>query len=234
MAELDDPDFELDVLYGVNGLADGLPGWARSAVTLVGEWGLPLVLVGLVLVAWLLVRRRPDAAQAVPGCLWALLAAGVTCLANVPIRSFVARSRPHENHPDLTVLIPEKDGYSFVSDHAGVAMAIAVGLFLVHRTLGLLALALALAQGVARVVLGVHYPTDVVGGYALGMAVALLLAPLALAALTPLVRLGAGTRWLGWLLGPSGTAASRLAGGNAAVGRGPAQPAGTGRPARSG
>ncbi|SOD66555.1 undecaprenyl-diphosphatase [Streptomyces zhaozhouensis] len=212
MAERDDPDFELDVLYEVNGLAERLPGWGRSLVNLVGETGLPLALLALVVVAWGLVRRRPDAPQAVPGCLWALLAAGLTWLANAPIREFVARPRPVENHPDLTVLLEGKDGYAFVSDHAGVAMAIAVALFLVHRTLGLVAFALALAQGVARVVMGVHYPTDVVGGYALGMAVALLLAPLATAVLTPLVRVAAGSRWFGWLSRPGDTTAGRAAG----------------------
>ena len=35
--------------------------------------------------------------------------------------------------------------------------------------------------------MGVHYPTDVIGGFALGTAVALLLAPLALALLTRLM-----------------------------------------------
>lgn len=212
MAELGDPDFELDLLHEVNGLAERLPGWARSVVVFVGDAGLPLAMVALVLLGWLLVRRRSDAAQAVPGCLWALTAAGLTCLANVPIRAFVARPRPHENHPDLVVLVEGKDGYAFVSDHAGVAMAIAVALFLVHRALGLVAFALALVQGVARVVMGVHYPTDVVGGYALGMAVALLLAPLAMATLTPLVSAGASTRWLGWLARPGGSAAGRVAG----------------------
>jgi undecaprenyl-diphosphatase len=46
--------------------------------------------------------------------------------------------------------------------------------------------------------MGVHYPTDVVGGFALGTAVALLLAPLAMALLTPLVTAvgGSGAGWL--------------------------------------
>lgn len=46
--------------------------------------------------------------------------------------------------------------------------------------------------------MGVHYPTDVIGGFALGTAVALLLAPLALALLTPVLsavaRSGRGAR----------------------------------------
>jgi undecaprenyl-diphosphatase len=36
--------------------------------------------------------------------------------------------------------------------------------------------------------MGVHYPTDVVGGFALGTAVALLLSPLAMALLAPLMK----------------------------------------------
>ncbi|UED84911.1 phosphatase PAP2 family protein [Streptomyces profundus] len=202
MAGLDHPDFELDVLYEINGLAERLSGRTRDVVTFVGEYGLPFVLVALVGLGWLLVRRRADAPQAVAGCFWALLAAGLTWAANVPIRAFVARPRPHESHAELIPMVDGRDGYSFVSDHAGAATAIAVALFLVHRVLGLVALGLALLQGAARVLMGVHYPTDVIGGFALGMAVALLLAPLGMALLTPLVRALAGVGWLGWLARP--------------------------------
>ena len=47
--------------------------------------------------------------------------------------------------------------------------------------------------------MGVHYPTDVIGGFALGTAVALLLAPLAMMLLTPLTTTIAGSR-VGWLI----------------------------------
>ncbi|MDT0343406.1 phosphatase PAP2 family protein [Streptomyces litchfieldiae] len=199
---LDNPEVELDVLYDINGLADRMPGWAESAVTFLGEHGILFALVLLIVGAWFLVRRRADAVTAVAGTAWAGLAAGVAYLVNAPIRDFVARPRPFVDHPEVNVLVEGKDGYSFVSDHASVAMAVAVGLFLVHRTLGVVAFALALFQGFARVFLGVHYPSDVIGGFALGMAVALLLAPLAMASLTPPVRFAARTRALGWLARP--------------------------------
>ncbi len=89
------------------------------------------------------------------------------------------------DHQGLEVLVGGKTDFSFVSDHATLAMALGVGLFVAHRGFGLAAIGLALAEGFARVYLGVHYPTDVIGGLALGTAVALLLAPLALALLTP-------------------------------------------------
>lgn len=75
-----------------------------------------------------------------------------------------------------------------------MAMALGVGLFVAHRKFGLAAIGLALAEGFARVYMGVHYPTDVIGGFALGTAVALLLAPVALALLTPVVSAVARSR----------------------------------------
>ncbi|TDC75933.1 phosphatase PAP2 family protein [Streptomyces hainanensis] len=220
MVGLDNPDVELDILYEINDLAGRLPGWGRSLVSFVGEWGIPVALVLLVVVGWLLARRRPDAPTAVAGVLWAGVAAGVARLVNIPIGEFVARPRPFVDHPDLDVLVEGKHGWSFVSDHASAAMAIAVALFLVHRVLGLIAFALALTQGFARVFVAVHYPTDVVGGFALGMAVALLLAPLAMAALTPLVRAASHTRVLGWLAAPERPAAVGVVAGSPPAGGG--------------
>ncbi|MFR9726282.1 phosphatase PAP2 family protein [Streptomyces sp. MS19] len=206
MAALDNPDVELDILYGINGLADRLPGPVADAVAFLGEYGIPLALVALVCCAWFAVRRRADAAAAVAGLLWAGLAAGIARLVNMPIADFVARPRPFVDHPgELTVLVDGKDGWSFVSDHASAAMAIAAALFLVHRGIGVAALALAACQGFARVFVGVHYPSDVIGGFALGTAVALLLAPAAMAVLTPLVRGAGRTRAFAWLTPRPGT-----------------------------
>jgi undecaprenyl-diphosphatase len=100
----------------------------------------------------------------------------------------VARPRPFVDHPGLDVLVTGKTDYSFVSDHATLTMAMAVGLFVANRRFGLIGLGLALLEGFCRVYLGVHYPTDVIGGFALGTAVALLLSPLATALLTPLMK----------------------------------------------
>ncbi|MGP3970505.1 phosphatase PAP2 family protein [Streptomyces sp. 6N223] len=219
---IDNPDIEMDVLRDLGG-GEGLPGWAQDAVVAVGEYGIPAALVAVVLLAWYAVRRRADAAVAVAGVLWAGLAALVAYLVNMPIRDFVARPRP-EGHTDLAELnaLIDESGYSFVSDHASTAMAVAVALFLVHRWLGAVACALALLQGFARVLMGVHYPTDVIGGYALGMATALLLAPLAQAGLTPLVRGAARAPGLGWLA-PAG-AADAPAGAGAGAGAAKPEP----------
>ncbi|MFD4142635.1 MULTISPECIES: phosphatase PAP2 family protein [unclassified Streptomyces] len=194
---------DVGLLYDINGLAKDAPEWFDRTMEFVGEYGIMLALVLVVLWCWWSVRRRgsaDDSVSAVAGLIWAPLAAGVALLINIPIRGFVERPRPFVNHTGLEVLVDGKTDYSFVSDHATMAMAIAAGLFVAHRGFGLAALGLAMAEGFCRVYMGVHYPTDVVGGFALGTAVALLLAPLALALLTPLVSAVAGSGRFGRLV----------------------------------
>ncbi|MHC3469016.1 phosphatase PAP2 family protein [Streptomyces sp. 7R007] len=181
---------DVDLLYDINGLAKDAPHWFDRIMEFVGEYGLLLALVLLVLWCWWSVRRKggEDAAASVAALVWAPLAAGLAVLVNVPIRGFVERPRPFREHQGLDVLVSGKTDYSFVSDHATIAMALGVGLFVAHRRFGLAGIALALLEGFCRVYMGVHYPTDVVGGFALGTAVALLLSPLAMALLTPLMK----------------------------------------------
>ncbi|MEV7275327.1 phosphatase PAP2 family protein [Streptomyces sp. NPDC093111] len=181
---------DVSLLYDINGLAKAAPPWFDRVMGFVGEYGIMLGLVLVALGCWWSVRRRGTPADSVAGLaalIWAPLAAGVALLVNIPIRGFVERPRPFNDHQGLEVLVDGKTDYSFVSDHATMAMAVAVGIFVAHRRFGLVAIGLALTEAFCRVYMGVHYPTDVVGGLALGTAAALLLAPPALALLTPVV-----------------------------------------------
>ncbi|MEU6595121.1 phosphatase PAP2 family protein [Streptomyces sp. NPDC046881] len=181
---------DVDLLYDINGLAKDAPHWFDRVMEFVGEYGLLLAMVLLILWCWWSVRRRggEDAAPSVAALVWAPLAAGLAVLVNVPIRGFVERPRPFVDHQGLDVLVSGKTDFSFVSDHATITMALGVGLFVAHRRFGLAGIGLALLEGFCRVYMGVHYPTDVIGGFALGTAVVLLLSPPATALLTPLMR----------------------------------------------
>ena len=197
---LDGSNPDISLLYDINGIAKDAPRWFDRVMEFVGEYGIIVGLVVLVLLSWGSVRKRPqDAPAGVAGLVWAPLAAGLALLANIPIRGFVNRPRPFVDHQGIDVLVSGKDDYSFVSDHATLTMAIGVGLFMASRKYGLIGIGLALLEGFCRVYMGVHYPTDVIGGFALGTAVALLLAPLAMMLLNPLVTAIAESP-VGWLV----------------------------------
>ncbi|MFJ1810241.1 MULTISPECIES: phosphatase PAP2 family protein [unclassified Streptomyces] len=195
---------DVDLLYDINGLAKDAPHWLDRIVEFVGEYGLLLAMALLIVWCWWGVRRRPggseEAASSVAALVWAPLAAGVAVLVNVPIRGFVERPRPFLDHKGLEVLVSGKTDYSFVSDHATLTMAMAVGLFVANRRFGLVGIGIALLEGFCRIYMGVHYPTDVVGGFALGTAVALLLSPIASMLLTPVLKAVDRSPRVGWVV----------------------------------
>lgn len=197
MAEVanDSVNPDISLLRDINDVAKDAPPGVDRAVEFLGEYGLIALLAVLTGWCWWRVARRSaDAPAAVAGVVWAGLAAVVALLLNIPIREFVQRPRPYDDHDGLDVMVHDQNTFSFVSDHATLTAALAVGLFLVSRKAGVIAILLALCEGFTRVYVGVHYPTDVIGGFALGAATALLLAPLALALLTALTTRAATTR----------------------------------------
>ncbi|MGP4002644.1 phosphatase PAP2 family protein [Streptomyces sp. 8N706] len=208
---------DVTLLYDINGLAVDAPGWFDRVMEWTGEYGIMAAMLSLVAWCWWSVRRRPEAPTAVAALVWAPLAAGIALLINIPIRGFVERPRPFRDHRGLEVLVGGKTDFSFVSDHATMAMAIGAGLFVADRKFGLAGIGLALLEGFCRVYMGVHYPTDVVGGFALGTAVVLLLAPAAMALLTPLTRTVADSPRLGPLVRSPAAPRAVEAGGPAPV-----------------
>jgi undecaprenyl-diphosphatase len=67
-----------------------------------------------------------------------------------------------------------ESGYSFPSGHSVVISALTFAIFFRHKRLGYICMVLALLIGVARVVAGVHFPIDILGGYLIGFLVAFL------------------------------------------------------------
>ncbi len=93
---------------------------------------------------------------------------------------YLARTpRPFEVFHQVMPLISES-GYAFPSGHATFFMALAVPIFLYHRKIGGVFIALAIFIGLARIVVGVHSPEDILGGFILGAGIAYILSQILL------------------------------------------------------
>ena len=176
------------LFHAVNDL-QGRTGWAHSSMRFVAKDGIALFAV-LLVVGWLVGRGR--GARVVAGAVSAGAAALVALAVNQLIGNIVDRARPYTTHAGVRLLVARTSDFSFPSDHAAVAGAVAMGLLLVERRLGLVAVAAALVMAFARVYVGAHYPGDVVGGLAVGAITAVALDALAVRLLVPVIeRLGA-------------------------------------------
>jgi membrane-associated phospholipid phosphatase len=158
------------------GASDGLHGYAVahprfvSAMQLISDFGSGLAwrIVMSAVVLWLLWRRLPRLA------LFVVTTAVGSSLLNAMVKVATNRLRPVLPDP-----VAHAPGLSFPSGHAQAAMvgyALLLLIFLptLHgawrATAVTFAVFMVLAIGFSRVALGVHYVSDVVGGFVLGAA----------------------------------------------------------------
>lgn len=126
----------------------------------------------------------------------AVLSAGLGLAVGKVISELVDRARPFVADPHgVHLFAAHAADPGFPSDHATAAFAIAVAIFLRKRSWGIAALVLATILSVGRVALGVHYPSDVLAGAALGAAAALALWTPALRTRIDRLADAVGARW---------------------------------------
>ena len=98
------------------------------------------------------------------------------------IKNIALRMRPYMAHPErvnaLSIVEPDADpmdivqqGFSFPSGHCASAVAVYGGVAreLKRRWVWFVAVVIALLIGLSRFIVGVHYPTDVLGGWVIGV-----------------------------------------------------------------
>jgi membrane-associated phospholipid phosphatase len=164
-------------------------GVALLAVALRGKWPqwavLALGIAGAVVAG--LVERDPTASAATllllglywhlprPAALCGLVCGAAAGLVRLPIVAAMPRLRP-SNLPESAPLEAVYAATSFPSGHATTAFAVAAAVAWAVRSgeeawLGWAAFGWAALVGLSRVYVGVHFPSDVIAGAGLGIAV---------------------------------------------------------------
>ena len=135
-------------------------------ITALGNNGLIWIVATIVLLLMAKYRKV--------GYLSIISLVGSLVMNNLILKNLVARTRPYEVIEGLQHLIETQQDYSFPSGHTGAAFAAAVIFYIyLPKRYGISAIVLAVLISFSRLYVGVHYPSDVLAGAAIGTVIAM-------------------------------------------------------------
>ncbi len=141
--------------------------WFWKGITFLGDAGWFWIVLGVVLLIPKKTRKAGTTA------LLALIIGSI--VTNLALKTAVARVRPYDAVEGLVPLVKKLRDYSFPSGHTCASFSCAVVYYKMYPDIkGKGAMVLAVLIGLSRLYVGVHYPTDVLGGAIVGWLSAIL------------------------------------------------------------
>ncbi len=132
-------------------------------ITRLGGLGKIWIAISLVLLCFKKTRRA-----GIAGLLGLFLSLVVN---NLLLKNLFARTRPYEIVEGLALIGKQASDFSFPSGHTGSAFAAATAIFITlkHGRLRWLLFVLAALMAFTRLYIGIHFPTDILGGLITGI-----------------------------------------------------------------
>lgn len=147
--------------------------WMQNIRTPFGDIIVPLISglgnagiiwIALTLVLLIIPKTRRS------GLIMALALIADLILCNGILKNLVARTRPYDVNTVVNLLIEKPVDYSFPSGHTAASFAAVTALYLAgEKKLWKPALVFSILIAFTRMYLYVHYPTDILGGIAVGI-----------------------------------------------------------------
>lgn len=135
-------------------------------ITILGNFGFIWIAIAIILIFYKKTRKISLF------ILLALLFGSV--LGNVILKSIFMRSRPFVQNDFINLYINKPKGYSFPSGHTLSSFIASTLLYNYNKHYGRYFLLLAFLIGISRVILMVHYPSDVLAGAILGFIIGII------------------------------------------------------------
>jgi undecaprenyl-diphosphatase len=163
---------EADAVIWLNGFVGTWQAFDDMAVLVASDYLLPLLFSLALLAVWFAGRSPAVRERNQIAVLTGMAALGVGNALVALVNLLAPRPRPFVDHGDeLELLFYRSTDPSFPANPVVVGFAVGTALWRVNRALGAAICAGGLLIGLARVYAGVFYPTDIVGGVVLGIAV---------------------------------------------------------------
>lgn len=158
-------NWEFSILYALQEIHNPILDKIMLFITTLGDDGLFWIAIGVVCL--FMKKNRKMGLQLLISMLCTFI------IGNLILKNVFARPRPCDIDATVAMLISRPHGHSFPSGHSINSMVAAVALFLNNKKIGIPAIVLATLIGFSRLYLFVHFPTDVLGGFAIAVLVAL-------------------------------------------------------------
>lgn len=157
--------FEANIILWIQeNLRVGFLTPVMQGITTLGDGGVFWIILSVLLL--LFKKTRKVGICCTLGLIFDLL------VVNIAVKPLVARIRPYEVIKEITILTHQPGDHSFPSGHSAGSFACAWAFFRAYKKKwGVPALVLASLIAISRLYVGVHYPTDVIGGIVIGIIV---------------------------------------------------------------
>ena len=163
---------DASLLIWLNGLSGNIKSFDDLMRLIASDYLMPLVFSLSMFGLWF---SGKTSSQRMTYQLTALMGISALCISNAAvwlINSLWDRPRPFLDHPDeLNLLFYSPTDPSFPANPVAIGFAVAMAAWTVNRKFGLWLFAAASLYGFSRVYVGVFYPTDIVAGALVGIAV---------------------------------------------------------------